>query len=203
MSDQGERDRSERTAPGTASGEAVAATAAAQPRLRVRDISKSYEGIHALEDVSFDVLPGEIHALVGENGAGKSTLVKIVTGLVEPDGGSIELDGEAVRFATPMQARDAGVSAVYQDPKLFPHLDVAENIFMGIFPRTPGRIIDRRGMYAETERLLDELWEATGPVGRQPSGRRFESYRRSHFPLVDCPLWVTPSHSQRPRFQDP
>ncbi len=127
------------------------------PRLRIRGVSKSYEGIHALEDVSFDVQPGEIHALVGENGAGKSTLVKIITGLVEPDGGETILDGEAVQFATPMEARDAGVSAVYQDPKLFPHLDVAENIFMGIFPRSPGRTIDRRGMYAETERLLAEL----------------------------------------------
>jgi rhamnose transport system ATP-binding protein len=130
---------------------------ASTPRLRIAGISKSYEGIHALDGVSFDVLPGEIHALVGENGAGKSTIVKIITGLVEPDGGEVLLDGAAVRFSTPMEARDAGVSAVYQDPKLFPHLDVAENIFMGIFPRRSGRIIDRRGMYAETERLLDEL----------------------------------------------
>ena len=76
---------------------------------------------------------------------------------MEPDAGEIQLDGETVRFATPMEARDAGVSAVYQDPKLFPHLDVAENIFMGIFPRTPAGVIDRRGMYAETERLLEEL----------------------------------------------
>ena len=127
------------------------------PRLRVASISKSYEGIHALQDVSFDVMPGEIHALVGENGAGKSTLVKIITGLVEPDGGEIILDGAVVRFATPMDAREAGVGAVYQDPKLFPHLDVAENIFMGIFPRGAGPTIDRRAMYAETERLLDEL----------------------------------------------
>ena len=108
------------------------------PRLRIAGISKSYEGIHALQDVSFDVMPGEIHALVGENGAGKSTLVKIITGLVEPDGGEVFLDGEPVRFATPMDARDAGVGAVYQDPKLFPHLDVAENIFMGIFPTGTG-----------------------------------------------------------------
>ena len=102
-------------------------------------------------------MPGEIHALVGENGAGKSTLVKIITGLIEPDGGQILLDGKPVQFATPMDARDAGVGAVYQDPKLFPHLDVAENIFMGIFPRGAGPTIDRRGMYAETERLLGEL----------------------------------------------
>jgi rhamnose transport system ATP-binding protein len=135
----------------------VAATPAGAPRLSIRGVSKTYEGIHALEDVSFDVQPGEIHALVGENGAGKSTLVKIITGLVEPDGGSLLLDGEPVSFATPMEARDAGVGAVYQDPKLFPHLDVAENVFMGVFPRAAGHTIDRRQMYAETERLLDEL----------------------------------------------
>ncbi len=127
------------------------------PRLSVTGISKSYEGIHALADVSFSVAPGEIHALVGENGAGKSTLVKIITGLVIPDEGEIRLDGEAVSFATPMAARESGVSAVYQDPKLFPHLDVAENVFMGIFPRARGRIIDRSRTYAETDRLLGEL----------------------------------------------
>jgi rhamnose transport system ATP-binding protein len=127
------------------------------PRLAIAGVSKSYEGIHALADVSFDVAPGEIHALVGENGAGKSTMVKVITGLVTPDTGTLHLDGTPVAFPTPMAAREAGVSAVYQDPKLFPHLDVAENIFMGIFPRTGRGIVDRRRTYAETGRLLDEL----------------------------------------------
>ncbi len=127
------------------------------PRLEVRGISKSYDGIHALADVSFVVSPGEVHALIGENGAGKSTLVKIITGIVAPDAGELYLDGEPVSFATPMEARTAGVSAVYQDPKLFPHLDVAENIFMGIFPRGAGGVIDRRRTYQETARLLSEL----------------------------------------------
>jgi rhamnose transport system ATP-binding protein len=127
------------------------------PRLTIRGISKAYEGIHALDDVSFTVAPAEIHALVGENGAGKSTLVRVITGLVAPDSGEILLDGSPVAFSTPMEARSAGVSAVYQDPKLFPHLDVAENIFMGIFPVATGRVIDRRRTYAEATRLLDEL----------------------------------------------
>jgi rhamnose transport system ATP-binding protein len=127
------------------------------PRLSVRGLGKSYEGIHALADVSFDIAPGEIHALVGENGAGKSTLVKIVTGLVEPDSGEVFLDGTAVRFGTPMAARAAGITAVYQDPKVFPHLDVAENIFMGIYPKTRLGTVDRRRTYAEAERLLREL----------------------------------------------
>jgi rhamnose transport system ATP-binding protein len=145
------------TPPGMASVPERSASPAGVPRLSVRGISKSYEGIHALADVSFDVMPGEIHALVGENGAGKSTLVKIITGLVVPDAGEILLDGRPVSFATPMAARESGVGAVYQDPKLFPHLDVAENIFMGIFPRTRAGTVDRRRTYAEAERLLGEL----------------------------------------------
>jgi rhamnose transport system ATP-binding protein len=143
------------------SGQAVPVAVAAgldqMPRLAVRGISRSFEGIQALSDVSFDVAPGEIHALVGENGAGKSTLVKIVTGLLVPDAGSIAVDGETVSFPTPMAAREAGVSAVYQDPKLFPHLDVAENIFMGIFPKLGAGVVDRRRTYAEADRLLGEL----------------------------------------------
>jgi rhamnose transport system ATP-binding protein len=126
-------------------------------RLCVRNLTKSYDGIQALSGVSFDVAQGEILALVGENGAGKSTLVKIITGLVEPDGGEIILDGRAVRFASAMQARDAGVTAVYQDPKLFPHLDVAENIFMGIYPVNRLRLVDRRRVYREATRLLTWL----------------------------------------------
>jgi rhamnose transport system ATP-binding protein len=127
------------------------------PRLALRGVSKSYEGIHALADVSFDVAPGKIHALVGENGAGKSTLVKIVTGLVAADSGQVLLDGTPVRFHSPMEARKSGISAVYQDPQLFPHLDVAENIFMETFPLNRYRTIDRRTMYAEAGRLLSNL----------------------------------------------
>jgi rhamnose transport system ATP-binding protein len=145
------------TAVLSADQQSDASLSTAVPRLRIAGISKSFEGIHALNDVSFDVWPGKIHALVGENGAGKSTLVKIITGLLEPDAGQIALDGRTVRFATPMAAREAGVSAVYQDPKLFPHLDVAENIFMGIFPRLGAGVVDRRRTYAEADRLLREL----------------------------------------------
>jgi rhamnose transport system ATP-binding protein len=129
----------------------------ATPRLSVRNLSKGYDGIKALTGVSFDIAPGEIHALVGENGAGKSTLVKIITGLVEADEGEVLLDGRSVRFASPMQARDAGVTVVYQDPKLFPHLDVAENIFMGIYPVNRLGLVDRRRVYGEATRLLEQL----------------------------------------------
>ncbi len=127
------------------------------PRLALRGIAKSFGGIHALKGVSFAIRPGEIHALLGENGAGKSTLVKIVSGLQSADAGDIRLDGALVRFRTPMEARRAGVVAVYQDPKLFPHLDVAENIFMGVQPLDRLRTIDNRRMYERARALLAEL----------------------------------------------
>jgi rhamnose transport system ATP-binding protein len=138
-------------------------------RLAIRGISKRYAGIHALEDVSFDIAPGEIHALVGENGAGKSTLVKIITGLVQPDAGQLLLNGAPVSFQSAMEARVAGITAVYQDMKLFPQLDVAENIFMEIQPVRRSKLIDRAAMYAEARRLLGILdvdLDPTTAVGR-------------------------------------
>ncbi len=128
-----------------------------EPRVRIRNVSKSFGGIDALRDVSFDIRAGEIHALVGENGAGKSTLVKIITGLQAADRGSILLDGQEIRFHNPMEARAAGVLAVYQDPKLFPNLDIAENVFMGIHPKTRTGFIDRKLMYRKTREVLDWL----------------------------------------------
>jgi rhamnose transport system ATP-binding protein len=135
-------------------------------RLTVRGISKRYGGIHALRDVSFEIAPGDIHALVGENGAGKSTLVKIITGLVESDAGQLLLNGEPVSFKSPMAARAAGVTAVYQDMKLFPQLDVAENIFMEIYPLRRAGIIDRNTMYKEARRLLGRLGVNLDPTTR-------------------------------------
>ena len=129
----------------------------ATSRLSLVDLSKSFGGIAALDGVSFTIEPGEIHALLGENGAGKSTLVKTVCGLQTADRGQILLDGAVVRFKSPMEARTAGVVAVFQDPKLFPHLDVAENIFMGVQPLARLGVIDRRRMYARARELLADL----------------------------------------------
>ncbi|HUC18168.1 MAG TPA: sugar ABC transporter ATP-binding protein [Acetobacteraceae bacterium] len=126
-------------------------------RLRLEGISKSFGGIHALEDVGFAVSVGAIHALLGENGAGKSTLVKILTGVYPPDSGLALLDGVPCHFRSPMEARQAGVVAVYQDPKVFPHLDVAENIFMGIHPVSVLGTVDRRRMHARARELLAGL----------------------------------------------
>jgi rhamnose transport system ATP-binding protein len=127
------------------------------PTLRISGVAKSFGASNALTDVSFDVARGEVHALVGENGAGKSTLVKIITGILESDAGEIALNGEIVRFATPIEARRAGVAAVYQDPKLFPHLDVAENISMGATPVTAFGTVDRRAAAARARASLARL----------------------------------------------
>ena len=126
-------------------------------RLNVQRLSKGFGPVRAVKEVSFAIRPGVVHALVGENGAGKSTLVKMITGMERPDAGAILLDGRACAFRTPIEARRAGITAVYQDPKLFPHLDVAENIFMGIQPRTALGLVDQRRMYAEASRRLRAL----------------------------------------------
>jgi rhamnose transport system ATP-binding protein len=133
------------------------------PVLRVVGITKTFGAANALSDVSFSVRRGEVHALVGENGAGKSTLVKIVTGILEPSSGHIELDGEPTRFATPVEARRAGVAAVYQDPKLFPHLDVAENISMGATPTMALGVVDRRAVVAQAREALARIGVAIDP----------------------------------------
>jgi len=133
------------------------------PALRIVGLTKSFGASNALSDVSFDVGRGDVHALVGENGAGKSTLVKIITGILEPNAGRIELLGEPVRFATPVEARRAGVAAVYQDPKLFPHLDVAENISMGAAPVTAIGAVDRKAVVARARDSLARIGVGIDP----------------------------------------
>jgi rhamnose transport system ATP-binding protein len=131
-------------------------TRANPARVRIEGISKSFEAVHALRDVTFELAPAEVHALVGENGAGKSTLVSIITGLQSPDAGSLTLDGQPVSFRNPLEARAAGVAAVYQDPNLFPHLSVAENIFTGQYPMRAGTV-DARTMRTRAVELLARL----------------------------------------------
>ena len=125
--------------------------------LKMVGISKSFAGVHALREVSFDLLPGEVHALLGENGAGKSTLIKIVTGVYQPDAGEIFLDGQPVEFADPRQSGEHGIAAIYQEPSLFPDLDIAENIFVGRQPTGRGRRVAWKTMYAQAQTLLDRL----------------------------------------------
>ncbi|MBL8893040.1 MAG: sugar ABC transporter ATP-binding protein [Rhizobiales bacterium] len=120
-------------------------------------ISKSFVGVRVLDDVGFDVRPGEVHALLGENGAGKSTLIKIIAGVHAPDSGEIRVDGELVRFANPGQAVKAGIAIVYQELLLFPELTVAENIFINHAPRLGWGGLDWGAMRARARHLLDEL----------------------------------------------
>ncbi len=99
--------------------------------LEVEKVSKSFPGVKALDQVSFNLCKGEVHALVGENGAGKSTLMKILSGVYEADEGVILYKGRPVRFQSSTQARDAGIGIIYQELNLIPHLSVAANIFIG------------------------------------------------------------------------
>ena len=106
-----------------------------EPILKLHGIAKSFPGVRALADISFDVRPGEVHALLGENGAGKSTLIKIMSGVYQPDAGTIFLDGKPTTFGSPQEAQKAGIATIYQELLLFPELSVAENIFMGHAPK--------------------------------------------------------------------
>jgi ABC-type sugar transport system ATPase subunit len=106
--------------------------------LQMTNISKSFAGVHAVRGVSFDLKPGEVHALLGENGAGKSTLVKVITGVHQPDSGEITIDGSRVHFGDALASRKAGIAAIYQELSLFPDLNVAENIFVGRQPPPAG-----------------------------------------------------------------
>jgi rhamnose transport system ATP-binding protein len=130
----------------------------ASPILSLRSISKAFAGIQALDDVSLDVNRGEVLALLGENGAGKSTLVRIMTGVHVPDGGEILLEGQPVSLHPPATAHALGIAAIYQEPTLFPDLDVAENIFMGHQPVAPGwPHIQWRSMYRQARQITDRL----------------------------------------------
>jgi rhamnose transport system ATP-binding protein len=101
------------------------------PVLSGHNISKSFGGVKALQGVEFAAFGGEVHALLGENGAGKSTLIKCFTGVYQPDEGELLVNGQPMRFGDPRDARHAGIAAIYQEPSLFPDLDITENIFVG------------------------------------------------------------------------
>ena len=140
---------------------------AAPPRAKLRGISKRFAATQALDDVSLDLLPGEIHALVGENGAGKSTLVKILAGIHQPDSGTILLDGEQTPIHGPAQSRALGIAVVHQEPRLFPDLTVAENVFIGHAPSGRLGTIDWGGTRRAAQALfrqLDVQFDVDAPV---------------------------------------
>ncbi|MFF6956807.1 ATP-binding cassette domain-containing protein [Streptomyces sp. NPDC008317] len=117
-------------------------------------VSKRFPGVVALDDVSFTLREGEIHALVGENGAGKSTLIKLLTGVYRPDDGELRLAGEPIAFHHPHEAQRAGISTIYQEVNLVPLMSVARNIFLGREPKNRFGLIDFPRMHRETAELL-------------------------------------------------
>ena len=127
-----------------------------QPLFEMHHVTKRFPGVVALNDVSFDCYPGEVHALVGENGAGKSTLMKVLSGVYQPDEGSIWIDGVRCSFRHPLDAQRAGISIIYQEFNLLPDRTVAQNIFIGREPTKRG-LINYEEMRRNTQRLLSEL----------------------------------------------
>jgi ABC-type sugar transport system ATPase subunit len=126
--------------------------------LRMENINKSFPGVQALDDVTFRVEKGTIHALVGENGAGKSTLMKLLAGTQPKDSGTIEIDGETVELEDPAHAQRLGVGMIYQELTVVPYLTVGQNIYLGREPRRAGlRLMDWKKLYGDAAQMLDRI----------------------------------------------
>lgn len=136
---------------------------AVEPVLQARGLVKRYGRVVALDNADFDLMPGEILAVIGDNGAGKSTLIKALCGAIAPDEGEIRLEGKPVTFSSPMQARDAGIETVYQNLALSPALSISDNMFLGREIRKKGplgsvfRMLDRKTMEKQARDMLSEL----------------------------------------------
>lgn len=135
----------------------------AAPLLSLSGVTKTFPGVRALSDVSLNLYPGKVTALVGENGAGKSTVVKVLTGIYQPDEGEIQVDGQPVRFPTPQSAESAGVTAIHQETVLFDELSVAENIFLGHAPKGRFGLIDTAAMQSRARQILTGLGAKIDP----------------------------------------
>ncbi len=142
-----------------------------RPLLTASGMAKRFGGVVALHNVSFELRPGEIHALMGENGAGKSTLMKILAGVYTDYEGTISIDADPVRFASVRDAEAAGIAIIHQELNLVPELSVADNIFLGREPLIAGLIINRRASIREGRALLDRLGIDLDPDARVGSLR--------------------------------
>ena len=151
-----------------------------RPILQVKDLYKHFGGLVAVDHVSLDIHPGEVVGLLGDNGAGKSTLIKMISGAYKPDGGQILLDGAAVSFATPLEARRRGIETIYQDLALCENLDASANIFLGRerMRHQLGflRVLDRPFMLRQARQVLDQLDiripELRHPIRQLSGGQR-------------------------------
>jgi ribose transport system ATP-binding protein len=131
-----------------------------QPVVRLTGITKTFPGVRALDHVDFDLYPGEVHVLLGENGAGKSTLMKVLAGAYQPDSGEIEIQGQKVRIRDPQHGQRLGISVIYQEFNLVPYLKVAQNIFLGRFPKRQGLLrflVDHKAMRDASQKILASL----------------------------------------------
>jgi simple sugar transport system ATP-binding protein len=146
--------------------------------LEVRNVSKSFGAIHAVNDISWSVEPGEVVGLMGDNGAGKSTLVKLIAGNFPPSEGEVLVDGEVCHFHKPIQARAKGIEVVYQDLALADNLTAAQNVFLGRELNKgfwPFRVLDKQAMIDRSAKLFDELKSETRPrdlVKKMSGGQR-------------------------------
>jgi ABC-type sugar transport system ATPase subunit len=127
------------------------------PALRLEGIIKTFPGVRALDDVSFAVLPGEVHALMGENGAGKSTLMKVLGGIHQPDGGRIFVGDKPVVMTNPLEAKSKGIVFIHQELSLAEELTAAENIYLGELPRKSFGRVDWPTLFARTDEILKRL----------------------------------------------
>ncbi len=150
----------------------------AKPILEAQGLTKRFGGVTALNQVSFQLFPGEVLALAGDNGAGKSTLIKCISGVHPPEEGKVFLEGKEVSFTNPRDARAAGIETIYQDLALADNLDVGENVFLGREPMTRRfglPVLDRAKMRAEASTVLDMLDIQTAlhrPVNSLSGGQR-------------------------------
>lgn len=156
--------------------ESAAVAASPSPAFRLENITKRFGGTVALDNVDFDLYPGEVHALVGENGAGKSTLMKIVAGVHAPDEGSYEVDGYRSRFSSPREAEEAGIAMIPQELNLFTELSIAENLFVGRErPRSNWGGMGWGAMQAEARRQFESFnvdFDVTVPVKQLSTANR-------------------------------
>ncbi len=125
--------------------------------LEMNHITKIFPGVKALDDMSFNLKPGEVHVLIGENGAGKSTLMKILAGAYSPDGGELFVDGKKVTRFNPISAQKNGIGIIYQEFNLVPYLTVAENIYINHMPRKAGVLVDKKKMHETAKELLSSM----------------------------------------------